>query len=261
MRSLLFLVPLLALFLNADLELRRHALQLGASQDRSTPKAHLLFSNGYRALGVDFIWIATLVEDGQDKAAGRPSTNHTLDAGILMAGIDPHFYALYEWVPAAYLVRNSQVSEKTLLRISDLLDVGIANFPDDPHLPFSAGMNFIGHSDTTDFPRRRREITRAIEYLTVSWSRPDANPDIPSIISALRRRLSELSDDPKSEVFDADFIVILLRINPERASHYLDVLPIDLREEILRRIQLEPVNQLHYIPGRAIRDTINLEYP
>lgn len=190
--AFVFLVPF---YLNFHLDLTRQHLRFDESVqlgiDGGLPVSSPWVLN-YKTLTADIAWLDTLIRHGELKRNGLSPQDTLLVKAKEIAANDPHFYPIYEWVPAAYMIPRHQLTEDELLNVAGLMDIGIQTFPRDSQLPFSAAMNFIGKSDLSDKNRRIRELTKAIVYLKVSADRPNAREDLPALISALSKRVVEL---------------------------------------------------------------------
>jgi len=253
MRSLtqlaLFIVLVLS-FLYAQLDLRRASWKLERSNtvvlgpDLPIQPVFLL---NYGTLTADIGWIDTLIRHGESRRSGLSTTTALIERGHHVVEIDPLHYSIYLWVPAAYMSQKHIVSEHSLARISELMDRGIRHFPDDSELPFSAAMNFIGHSDFQDKPRRVRELQRALAYLNIATNRPSAWEDMPGLIAALARRLRDLQSETgeTESAFLEDFMAML---GPERAPGLWQILPLESRERIAYQHQIAADECVGYLP-------------
>lgn len=190
--ALALLVPI---YLNSNLELSRQRLrfeepnQLAIVDELPLSSAWVL---NYNTLAADIAWLDTLIRHGEMKRDGLSPQEHLLTRGREIAAVDPLFYPVYEWVPAAYMIPRHKLNEEELMTIASLMDIGIQTFSMDSQLPFSAAMNFIGKSDLSDKNRRVRELTKAVDYLKISAERPNAREDLTALISAISKRIVEL---------------------------------------------------------------------
>ncbi|QED29732.1 hypothetical protein FRD01_21345 [Microvenator marinus] len=191
----------------------------------------------YKTLAADIGWVEALIKIGEIRRAGLPTSVAAIQRGLEITKLDPNYYSVYLWIPAAYLSRKHLVSEESLKLISELMDVGIDHFPNDPELPFSAAMNYIGQSDLNDKPRRVREIRRSLEYLNIAAARPGAWEDMPALIGALAKRLRDLESE--TGVDESVFLEeMIFRLGRDRAPDLWESLPADAK---VRLSMVEPV--------------------
>jgi len=244
-------IPVLLLnLLSADLDLRRSFWLLDRTVigDHSPdfPISESSLAN-YTSLAADLAWIDALIQNGERRRSGLPTTTNLIERGHTIVGVDPYFYSVYSWVPAAYLSRRHVASEESLLRISELMDVGISYFPEDADLPFSAAMNFIGHSNLDDKPRRIRELRRAIAYLQVAGERPGAWEDLPNLLSGLTRRLRDI--ETESGISDELFLEELAAsLGQHRAPKLWQTLSPESQIKIQETERIDVAHSLVYLP-------------
>jgi len=244
--------------LNAQLDLKRASWRLERSASLTIQPElpiHSALLLNYGSLAVDIGWIDALIRNGELRRSGQPTTTELIERGLQMSQLDPYFYSIYLWIPAAYMSRKHVVSEESLIRISELMDRGIEFFPDDSDLPFSAAMNFIGHSDVEDRHRRLRELQRSLEYLNIAAARPGAWEDIPGLATAIARRLQNLEDQTGSTEpgFLEGFVATL---GPVRAPGLWQILSPESRERIANQHEIAEDNCLGYLSS-PLCDALN----
>lgn len=230
-KLLLFSVTTLSIlcFLNASVAFKRAGLTIENSAWKSAPlpPAELISAImlNFRTLAADIAWSWSVVESGETQRAGHSSEAIGTNARQI-AALDPKFYPVYEWFPAAYLLKRWPVTKADLETVNRFIDIGISAYPSDSYLPYSAALTYIGYSSRHSDVERAAEAEEAIRYLEIAMTRPNANENIPGLMAYFLHRRQKLSGDGSKD--DRGEIRILWRLlktgKPEQQPSILKAL-------------------------------------
>lgn len=190
-------------FLNGNVEFQRAKIAHSASAKFDHPLELPL--TVFPTLAADLVWIETLIKYGENKRFGGGAFDWMIPTGHRIADLDPEFRVVYDHVPAMAFAGRNRLREEELEEINQLVLRGASVFKDDPQLPFSAAMNYIGYSDGSDTDRRVRELEKGIEYLRESLERRP-NAEAMAVLNWFLTRLSALRGQGRN---DAERVRIL----------------------------------------------------
>jgi tetratricopeptide (TPR) repeat protein len=138
-----------------------------------------LLSFGNKRLIADTLWIQTLLESDLEFYKGDPFNNWMYLRFSSIAELDPKFYENYLW-GGQYL----SIIKDDLEGAADIMNRGLAKFPDDYRLNFNQGFNYYFEMEN---------IEKAIPYL----ERVENHPSAPRFITSLLIKLKhESGADP-----------------------------------------------------------------
>ena len=191
------LLLLILSLLYAQLDLENNVLEQRphtVAQEYDLPPSSVLkaTSLNYRALAADLVWIRALIYFGETWGARRHHPKFLRDYATTVADLDPRFYPVYEWFAATYSNSKYPLTGKDLETINAFLERGMRQYPKDWQLPYSAALNYIGHSAKASRERKLREASRAIEYLKRAAMLEGAPDTIPATLAWFYNRRERL---------------------------------------------------------------------
>lgn len=197
-------VLLLLNFLHGHLAFRssvdRQATQLPVDSQVGLPPANLLRSAflGFDTLATDLAWIWSLAYYGEHRSdAVRPKfLEHNAKT---IADLDPYFFEVYEWFSASYIRSRHPPTHEDIEKVNAFLERGMEYFPTNYHLPYDAGLNYVGYARFRTDRQRIDELTSAIRYLQRA-SRLEGAPDIlPLTVAWMYQRRRQIRAKLKGE--------------------------------------------------------------
>lgn len=188
-------LTLVSLHLNARVDLARLELQIRNRVWASAPLAPAsllaMAALNHTTFAADIAWSWSTVENAEARREGRSSAALVWNVEQLVQ-LDQKFMRAYEWFPAAYLMYRWPVTPSDLELVNHFMDIGIRAYPENPDLPLSAALNYMGHSAKHSVEERIRQGDRALVYLRQAAARPNAREDVTPLIVYFERRKARL---------------------------------------------------------------------
>jgi hypothetical protein len=180
------------------------------------------FSLGHREALADLVWLRALVYYG-DEFVDRGDVEHVFDYAEAMLALDPDFRAVYAWIGTAGVYRPQDVTAEDVGRAIDIMERGVARFPDDGELAWEVGATLafeLPHLQQGDRAAQDRSRERGATYLM---------------------RASELGAAPAYAVLTSASLLARVGRAELAASHLEEMYAVtsdpDLRAEIAARIE------------------------
>lgn len=161
-------------------------------------------SLNYRIFSATLVWIDALVYFGtyrMDEWERAPA--RLGEYARLIAGLDPNFARVYLWFNATYIQTHNPTTFEQLEYAADIMDEGIARFPNSSEMLYAVAMNYIGYGPERTPEQRAHELSRAIGYLQRCAQLPGCHPEAASTISYLYKRRASLlqaEDTPNDDL-------------------------------------------------------------
>jgi hypothetical protein len=194
----------IALFARA--EAKRAFDRVATNEDRYyLPPATWLraFSVGYNEAAADLVWITTIVYFGEravfaTKGAAHPadaeepaSAQYTVNYLAVVTSLDPRFRGAYQDGSRLTMYHKGRITRSTVDMAIELLERGIAEFPDDGAMTFSLG--FLYYYELEPFlaagsEQRKHAKAEGTELIARSASLPGTPPYVSLLSSTLLRR-------------------------------------------------------------------------
>lgn len=155
--------------------------RMGAEEYSVLPneKALIWMSLGQREFLADLIWIRALQYNNLKNEAHL--AEHFADAII---ALDPDFKAVYRWA-AVYAVFSEDSSDASVDRANHYLALGAKQFPLDPYYDYSIALNNVSYYRNSSEALAKSRRREAIAHLQLAMQKPEADPNIPMLISGL----------------------------------------------------------------------------
>lgn len=207
-----FATMLLLNFLYAQLSLERESRWVFGERFKeiALPEARVLRAAflGYDTFAADLAWISLNVNLGAARGGSWRLTRLRENAAII-SEVDPRFYRLYQWFNAVWAFGNRPMKLSDVVVADELLSRGMEVFPDDPELPFSLAMTYVGVPDADDAARIRR-YERIVELVKRSLAAKDPHPDNAWVLLHFQRRLQTMKrGETRSVEEHRDFLIRL----------------------------------------------------
>lgn len=103
-----------------------------------SPEWLKVVSLGHHEALADLIWMRALVYFGEE-VAHRGRARHVFQYTEAMLALDPDFRAPYHWIATAALYGNTELTPTDVHRAIDIMERGLARFPDDGELAWDIG--------------------------------------------------------------------------------------------------------------------------